>query len=337
MKKDNIKIYEKAKDIPQEWDIFCRENFYMQIEILKFTEQTSYCNQKYCMVYDSNNNIEACFVMFPFKYEFSKLIRLKVQLIFLPLSVSDAGIIAKPNSKILSRCLKKIKGLKLILSTSEEFELLNGIKYSGLPNCMMEIKWKTVKEYIDSMRTKYRYRTNKMIKNGDILTKRVLEDNKEFSQEMYELYKQVMDNQHYILETLNIDFFRNKFAKTIVLELEGRPKAFIQFIEYGEKIIAEFVGFDYKDRDKYNLYYNIMFSLIEYSIENEFEIIDIGQSAERAKLKFGGYVESKYSWIYFNGNKLLNFILQKILIDNKSNMEEELKFNVFKNENKKGD
>lgn len=42
------------------------------------------------------------------------------------------------------------------------------------------------------------------------------------------------------------------------IRFNGKPKAFIQFVEVGEKIISEFCGFDYKDRDKYNLYNNII-------------------------------------------------------------------------------
>lgn len=58
--------------------------------------------------------------------------------------------------------------------------------------------------------------------------------------------------------------------------------------------------------------------MIQYGIENGFEIIDIGQSAEGTKLKFGAYLEPKYSWLYYNGNTFLNRMLKFILLRNTS-------------------
>lgn len=109
--KEFIKIYDKAIEIPEEWDKFCCQNFYMMRRNLEFLEQVNPCEQKYYIVYNKDNEIEACFVMFPFKYEFSKRMKLKVKLIFLPVSVADPGIVAKPYSEALSKCLKKLREL----------------------------------------------------------------------------------------------------------------------------------------------------------------------------------------------------------------------------------
>ena len=327
-----MKIYDKAKDIPKEWDEFCIDNFYMSREKLEFFEKVNNCNQKYYMVYNENDKIEACFVMFPFKYEFSKRIKLNVQLIFLPASVADPGIVAKPNSKALADCLKKIKGIKLILSTSEDFKLLNGIRQEGLPNCMLNVKWDTMEEYKNSMRNNYRKNINKVIKKQNLLSKRIITNPKEFTKETHDLYLQVMNHADYVLETLNLDFFQNNFSKTIVLELENEPKAFVQFAEDGEKIIGEFCGFDYEDREKYDLYNIIMVVFIQYAIENGFKIIDIGQSAYRTKLRYGAYLEPKYSWLFYNGNKICNAILKYILLKDNNN-KPIYNYNVFREEN----
>lgn len=327
--REYMKIYERAEDIPSCWDDFCNNNYFMNRKRLKFLESVNNCKQKYYIVYNQLNQIEACFVMFPFRYEFSRRTKIKVKLIFLPLSVADPGIVARKNSEVLAKCLKKIKGIKMILSTSEDFALLNGIKQQGLPNCIMNVSWNTFEEYIDSMRYRYRKKIKNMIKKRESLDKRVLLNNEEFSEEMYELYEQVMNHAGYVLENLNLDFFHNDFSKTIVLELNGKAKAFVQFVEVNEKIIAEFCGFDYKERDKYDLYNNTILSLIEYAIENGFKIIDIGQSAEEAKLKFGCDLEPKYSWIFYNGNKLYNAILKFILFHDTSPRETH-KFNVFR-------
>jgi len=327
--KQYTQIYDKATDIPEEWNVFCKENIYMNTEKLHFFEEVNPCHQKYYMVYNKENELEACFVMFPFEYEFSEKVKRNVKLIFLPVSVADTGIVANPNSKALKSALKKIKGIKLILSTSEDFKLLGGVRYRGLPNCMMDIKWNTLEEYLNSMRRRYRKNIKETIKKGEKLTKRVLTNNNEFTQEMYDLYKQLMDRADYVLEILNLDFFRNSFAKTIVLEEDNKPKAFVQAIECGDKLIGEFCGFDYKDRDKYDLYKNIILAFIEYAIVNGFKTIDIGQSAESVKLKFGAYLQPKYSWIFWNGNKVCNMILKFILLRKKEDRQE-YNYHVFK-------
>lgn len=50
----------------------------MNTKILDHIEKTNYCNQKYHMVYNKYDELEACFIMFPFKYEFSKKLKLNV-------------------------------------------------------------------------------------------------------------------------------------------------------------------------------------------------------------------------------------------------------------------
>ena len=327
--KENFKVFDKAKDIPNEWNDFCKDNFFMQKDRLEFLENVNPCNQKYYIVYNKQN-IEACFVMFPFKYEFDKHLKINVKLIFLPVSVADPGIVAKPNSKELYKCLKKIKGIKLILSTSEDFKLINGIKFEGNPNCRLDIKWNDLDQYLNNMRTKYRSQMKEILRKREKLDIRILKDNsKEFTNEIYQLYMQVMSNVDYVLETLNIEFFRNNFSKTMVYEVNKKPKAFMQFIEDDKKIICEFCGFDYKDRDKFDLYKNTLLGVVIYAIENGYKEIDVGQSAEMTKMKFGAYLEPKYSWIFYNGNKICNKILEYILL-NKNTHKEKCNYNIFK-------
>jgi hypothetical protein len=328
-------IYLTAHNLPPEWDVFCKNNVYMQRDFLTFMEKVNPCGQKYYMLSSANSDVKCCFIMFTRKqnlFEFKEHLSLKVSInfIYLPLSVSNAGIVSKNDWIDLSEVLAEIKGLTIILSLPEGITVKDFANDTYLPTCCMDIKWRSFEDYIASLRGNYRYRYNKALKLGKPLQKRLLTDPSEFTPEMYRLYEQVFQNSKYKLEKLNFEFFKNTLSKTIVFEADGVAKSFVQLIESGKQLIFEFGGLDYADNHKYDLYINLLLEIVRYACENGFERIDFGQTAEDAKLKLGGYLENKNLWLW-HSNKWLRWIFQKNtrMIAYK---QKEYRFNVFRSQ-----
>jgi hypothetical protein len=308
-----MEFTKQAVDLPPFWDDLVKGNVYMSRQFLQFMESVNNCNQEYGLCYQDKKPV-ACFVVFKKKYDlftFTDLINLPVEIsfIYLPLSVSEAGI--KFNLDIGDQ-LKTINGLKIILNTHDDEDLSNFVKGNHLPTCVMDISWESLEEYFAALRSNYRHRCKKALKVGKSIEKRLLENTQEFSREMYGLYEQVYDNSKYKLEKLEYGFFKNDFSKIIVFEVDDHPEAFVQLIENGDQLIFEFGGFNYQNNHRYDLYANMLLTILEYGINNKFKKIDFGQTAEDAKLKLGCYLDKKFLLIS-HSNRFLNFLLKRTI------------------------
>ena len=79
----------------------------------------------------------------------------------------------------------------------------------------------------------------------------------------------------------------------------------------GKELIFEFVGVDYKYNNQYDTYHRILLEIVKYGIENNFETIDFGQTADESKLKLGSKYTKLYAYLH-DSNKLRNFINKKL-------------------------
>lgn len=330
------KKVDKASSLPKEWDKLCENNIYMSRKFLSFMEKVNYCNQSYHLFYNEKNKLYSCFMMFERKFNlfiFTKYkINVPMKFVYLPLSVSHPSIIWNKDKDEVASVLNQMKGIKILINIGEE-NLDNFSKGHYLPICILENKWKTFEEYLDSMRASYRRRINQALKKGADIKYEILKDNKDFSPEMYDLYEQVFNHSEYSLEKLTIDFFRNEIAKTVLLKINGKTEAFIQLIEdrKNDMLIFEFTGYNYEIAHEYDIYYNMLAEITRYGIEHKFKYIQFGQTAYDAKLKFGAKMYYNY-YLLSHSNKFLNKLIRKY-----NNFLQykvvDYDFNVFKDDN----
>lgn len=332
-----INVYKKinsAKDLPKEWDVLCKNNIYMSRSFLQFMEKVNYCNQSYHLFY-KKKKLYSCFMMFERKFNlfiFTKYkINVPMKFVYLPLSVSHPSIIWDEDKSEVNDILNKMKGIKILINIQKE-ELDGFSKGNYLPICIIENRWKTWDEYLKSMRANYRRRINQALKKGLDIQYELLKNNKDFTDEMYELYEQVFNHSEYSLEKLTVDFFRNDIAKTILLKIEDKVEAFIQVIEdrKNDMLIFEFCGYNYEIATKYDIYYNMIAKIVQYAIENNFKYIQLGQTAYDAKMKFGADMFDNY-YLLSHSNKFLNWLIKK----NNNFLEykvQKYNFNVFREE-----
>ncbi len=323
-----------AKELPPEWDELCKDNIYMSKNFLSFMEKANPCNQSYHLFY-RDNRLYSCFMMFERVFNLFIFtpyhIKCAMKFVYLPLSVSHPSIVFDDDTSEVSRVLNSMKGIKILINIGEE-ELEGFTKGHYLPICVLENRWNTFEEYLDSMRSGYRRRINQALKKGKDIRYVTLDDNKDFTEEMYELYDQVFDNSEYSLEKLSIDFFRNDIAKTILLQINGKTEAFIQLIEdtNNDMLIFEFCGYNYRIAHDYDIYHNMLIKITQYAIENGFRYVQYGQTAYDAKLKFGAKMYYNY-FLLSHSNKLLNRMIQKHIHFLEYKVTD-YNFNVFKEE-----
>ena len=327
------KRIENAKDLPKEWDKLCKNNIYISKKFMMFMEKVNYCNQSYHLFY-KNNKLYTGFMMFERRFNLfiftnKYKINLPMKFIYLPLSFSHPSIVWNEDKSELTKVLTSMKGIKIIINVDTE-ELDNFSKGHYLPICILENKWNTFDEYLNSMRASYRRRINQALKKGESITYELLSDNKDFTLEMYNLYEQVFDHSEYSLEKLTADFFRNDIAKTILLKINNKIEAFIQLIEdrNNDMLIFEFCGYNYEIAHDYDIYYNMLSEITKYAIDNKFKYVQFGQTAYDAKLKFGAKMYYNY-YLLSHSNKFINTLIRKYN-DKLQYKVIDYDFNVFK-------
>lgn len=328
------KLIKKAEELPEEWDKLCEKNIYMQKDFLIYMEKANNCGQTYHLFY-KNGVLYSCFMMFEKKSDLFMFandldIKVKMKFIYLPLSVTEPGFIFNKDKSEVEKVLNSMKGYKIIMNTTEDENLKNFHRGNYLPICILENKWKSFEEYLNSMRSNYRRRYNQALKKRNNLKIEFLQNNNDFTEEMYGLYEQVYNHSEFYLEKLSLEFFKNNFSKIIKFSANNKVSAILQLIEdrKNDTLIFEFVGYDYNISHEYDLYVNILLTIVKYGIDNGFRYINLGQTAYDAKLKLGAKMNYNYL-LFSHSNRFINWLIKKSIhyLDYKV---QEYSFNVFK-------
>ena len=309
-----IKEFDSITKVPDEWDTIIDDNIYLSKEFLTFMERIDKCEQKYYMIYD-DGDLDTVFMSYVRKkYNpamFTKLnLHQRMTMIYVPLSVTRPGIAYNKHLDKAMDFIKTIKGPKMLLNI-EDVAPRGYAKGLTCPKCILTNRFASFDDYMNSLRSNYRYRYTKCFKKSAPLTLEYLENNEDFTDEMYECYLQVYNKSRMHVEKLPIEFFRGKYFKIFVLRNEEKIVGFGQMLPNGTELVFEFVGVDYELNNTYDTYHRILLEIVKYGIENKFETIDFGQTADESKLKLG----SKYTMLYaymHHSNKMLNSVYKKM-------------------------
>ena len=323
-----IKVFTKAADLPNAWDDIFIENKYMLKNQLLILEKCNPCSQSYVLIND-----RSAFVIYKLKlniFSYSKLnLAIPVYIIGVPCSISKQGYMLEHRDlEEFENYIKKQKKSCIILNSDDRFLSAFLIKGETLPTCKLNIFWNSFEDFILSLRSHYRYRLKKALNKAKSITMKKLEDNNMFDEKMYSLYEQVYEKSQYKLEKLGIDFFKLLPSSIHVFYLLDKPAAFVQLADNNGELCFVFGGMDYDLNHKYDLYMNMLAFILKYGIENNYPAIDMGQTAEDTKMKFGCYQQKKYMYIY-HPNFIVRFLI-KLFSEKLSYKAVGLKLNLFK-------
>lgn len=304
----HVEKYATIADVPESWESLIGDNIYMTRAFLSFMERVDQCGQQYYMLYD-DGVLDAVFMTYVRKkYNLAMFTKYclyqKMTMVYVPLSVTRPGIAYSKRLDAVMDYLKTIKGPKMILNL-EDVDPRGYAKGLTCPKCILTNRFDSFDHYLHSLRSSYRYRYNKCLKKSAPLTLEYLQDNKEFTEEMYNCYLQVYNKSHIRVEKLPIEFFRGDFFKIFVLRDGRKVVGFGQMLENGSELIFEFVGVDYAYNATFDTYHRILLEIVRYGIENGFQTIDFGQTADESKLKLGSEYTMLYAYLH-HSNKLVN-------------------------------
>lgn len=207
---------------------------------------------------------------------------------------------------------------------------------SGLPSNNMIIRWNTFDEYINSLNKKYRNPLKKILKKREEVTVEVLNDDPNiFDDRFYDLYHQVNSSSEFQLEKLTVNFFKDTAkndslsTKLIVIKKDDILLGHVSIIEKKDSFIPLFLGYDKILNKKYDVYFNLVYKILEIAIEEGKKNIKFGQTADYFKRKMGCSSVNVWWYIYIASPFIRPFT--KYIFGKLFPKVEDYKFELFKN------
>lgn len=240
-------------------------------------------------------------------------------------------LVKKENSKIVfykDFCDGEIKWTEYLKEKSN-------ILISGLPSNNLMITWDTFDEYVNSLNKKYRNPLKKVLKKKEELDIKVFEECQAiFNDRFNELYNQVNGASEFQLEKLTLDFFRetlnnkNLSTKLVTIEKDNILLGHVTIVEKENSLIPLFLGYDKTLNKEYDIYFNLVYKILEIGIQEKKKVIKFGQTADYFKQKMGCNTTNVWWYIYIKSPLLRPFT--KYLFSKMFPPIENYKFELFK-------
>ena len=307
----------RACELPPEWDVLAEreQNIYLYRKFLEFIEQTEADYEPTYYLFYEDERLDSCFIAYRRRgYNVAMFtpisFKIRVTMIYLPMSVTQSGIIIGTLRDEVFAEIRRIRGYKMILNLTDG----NAPGFATgrtCSKCILDINFSSFDDYSARLRSPYRNRLKKVFKRARELNIRYIDNRSEFTDEMYGMYLSIQQKSKIKIETLSKEYFRGEMFKMFVAELAGKTVGFVQLLENGDELIFEFVGVDQATNASIPVYHRMLFEIIRYGIENGFKRIDFGQTADDTKLKLGCHYETLYAALH-HSNPLINWGCKRI-------------------------
>lgn len=190
------------------------------------------------------------------------------------------------------------------------------------PNMVLELpeSWTSFDDYLSAISSKYRVRAKRAFRLAEGIEKRELTESQIFSNEarLFELYKNVMDNQDFNMITLH-----ERYLPALRRHLGDRFRVFGYYVEdeligyyttilNGDELEAHFLGFEQHHNRECQVYLNMLFDLLRNGIEQRVHRVVYARTAMEIKSSVGASPIDMFCYIRAN-NRLTNKILPPIL------------------------
>ncbi len=271
-------------------------------DLLVLLQKVNPCGQKYH--YENSTFIVSYKLKMDILNLWGKLsLKMNTNVVGIPISVSRPGYLG--DEADVERFLYRQKGLWIVLNGKNSFST----PAKTLSTFVFRNNFKSFNEYLSALRSPYRRRINKALKERPLISiqKGI------FTPEHYLLYRDVVNRSEHPLEILPIEFFKEYDGDIHDFRSkEGDLLAFVQTRIQNEQLVFLFCGFRRENVEKFDLYFNMLLWIIQLGIENGVDEIDFGQTSEESKLKIGCVEKERYLYIHHH-NLIIRSILRKLL------------------------
>lgn len=313
MKSEIIKI-ETANQLPDDWDLLT-DHYFQQKEFLFHTENYNPCNQRYYLLFEGNV-LKACAIIYTHRLDILTYMKIKspikMHVCGVPCSVSCPGIFGKNEyfKFLINFLFIEEKGLLLFLNLEYMIDLEHTAIGKTLPTIVLENRFNSWEEYVSAFRSDYRRRMNQIIEKQDFKIEKIPIGH--FSSEMYSLYLQVFKKSTAKLEKLSLIFFKNlpEIFKLRIALKDNQLLGWNITLTYPPYQYFFLGGIDYSTNKDHSTYLFLLSNIVREGIENQVKYIELGQTAEIPKMRFGGQLENRFM-MGRHSNRVFNYLLRK--------------------------
>ena len=199
-------------------------------------------------------------------------------------------------------------------------------------------QWDSFDKYFACLSKKYRDQYKRCRKKGEILIKKILssEEIQFHENDMYELYLHVANHSPFNTFFLPKNHFSelkkhlNDNFRVCGYFLDGKLVGFNSIIINENMLETYFLGYDEKVQKEHMLYLNMLYDMLEFGINDQFQCINFGRTAMEIKSSIGAdaiYLDSFMQHM----NPLINKYLAPIyqLLEPKVEWKERHPFKLF--------
>ena len=200
-------------------------------------------------------------------------------------------------------------------------EFKNFHRFTTQPNMVFDIRpeWHTAEDYVSGLNKKYRDQYKRARKKSDSLTKRKmsLHDMSKYNDKIYHLYltvaKNAPFNTFYLHENHFIELKESLKDKFLFYGyfLEDELIGFNTLIKNGKDIDTYFLGYDEKYQREKMLYLNMLYDMIEYSVNKKFRRIIFARTALEIKSSVGARPADLFGFIK-HSNPIINLFMPRL-------------------------
>jgi len=190
------------------------------------------------------------------------------------------------------------------------------------PSMYIDIRWNNFEEYLLEIKSKYRVRYKRAVKKGSALSVKEFasEDLLIHKERMFELYKQISQNVSFNLFDLNKNYFielKNKLGDDITIKgvfIENKLVAYYSLIydPDHQEMDAHFLGYELESNHENQTYLNILYWILQDSIERKVSKVNLSRTAMEIKSSVGAEGETLFLLLKAR-NKVMNWFMSKFL------------------------
>lgn len=165
------------------------------------------------------------------------------------------------------------------------------------PNMILYLKdeWKSLKDYLNAMQSKYRVRYKRAKKKQEGIVARIMNSGEieNLKDRMFELYQSIANGAGFNLFILSPDYIpelKRVLGDKVEIKgyfMEDNLVGFTTLIRNHEETEAHFLGFEAELNRSHQLYLNMLYDMVESSIEWGVKMLNFSRTAMEIKSSVG--------------------------------------------------
>ncbi len=335
-----VKTCNNPEDLDDQWNELAG-CYYLRKEFLIHLQKHNFCSQLFYQLF-SDGRLIAGTITYTVKTNLLTFLDIPTPVSFrvigLPVSIASPPFVGDEAEMnyLLEEIISRERGLILGLNFIQDHLPTRVVNLRTLPNIIINLPSGNMEGYEKALRHPYRRRLHKLREKFKGVTSETTNCSY-YNDQHHDLYLQVMKASSTKLEVLNTDAFKylpDNFELTTIYC--GDKMLFWHILCRDSNILYFFMcGMNYKYRDEYQIYHNSLFNIIESAMRLNYRVIDLGQTAEIAKMRIGGHPVERRMFLYHK-NPLIFFLIKlfkRLITYNTVNAETKVFKKQPKNEN----